>query len=167
MRRVAAAAAEPKAMAFIEALDAPWIWLALGAALIALEVSTGTLFILWPAVAAVALAALTALFPDLSIAAQIFAFASVAILLGVIGHGYFKMRPGQRPSDRPHLNATRDQMIGRRVLAAEDFVNGYGPVTVGDTRWRARLEDPAASVGAGATLLIIDLVGAELVVRPA
>jgi membrane protein implicated in regulation of membrane protease activity len=39
------------------------------------------------------------------------------------------------------LNQRADQLVGRTATVAEDFRNGQGAVTVGDTRWSAQTVD--------------------------
>ncbi len=153
-------------MEFVTDAEAFWIWLVVGTLLIVLEVATGTLFLLWPGVAALLLAAIAFFASDLSIALQIFLFAALAIGLGAFGRGYLGLKPGGGRSDRPNLNLRSAQLVGRRVTAIEDFENGFGPVSLDDSQWRARLEDADAVAAAGDPLKVTAVEGALLVVAP-
>lgn len=142
------------------------VWLIVAGLFLIAEVATGTLFLLWPAAAGLFFAAATYFFPQMSVGLQIAGFSVLAIALTAFGWGYLRIRPGVSPTDRPHLNRRAAQLVGRRVLAAEDFVNGLGPVTVGDTRWTARLRDQTRVIRAGAALEIIEVEGVQLIVKP-
>jgi membrane protein implicated in regulation of membrane protease activity len=50
-----------------------------------------------------------------------------------------------------------DQLVGRTATVAEDFHNGQGSVTVGDTRWSAQSVD-GADFAAGTR---VEIVAAE------
>lgn len=143
-------------------------WIAAGLALLLLEVTTGTLWLLWPGVAALMFAAVAALYPDLPIAAQLVMFAGLAAALTVLGQRYFRGRPAALQSDRPKLNDRSAQMVGRRVTAVGAFQNGRGAVRVDDGQWSARLAtDAPEPIADGAALTVDDVDGVVLVVRPA
>jgi len=137
-------------------------WGLLGLGLVALELVTGTTYILWPAVAALAMSAWVFFLP-LSWELQFILFFVLSTLLLVVGHIYLKplMKSGE-PSD---LNDPGRTMLGRRVTAFTDFENGHGRVTVGDTQWKASTnsDDPKS----GDALVITAVAGATLVVEPA
>lgn len=141
-------------------------WLTLGAVLILLELVVGSMFLLWPGAAALIFAGVVWAAPDLSLAAQLAAFAGLSIALGFLGRGVFNIKPRQGLGARPELNRVGDQLVGRRVTAAEAFSNGAGQVTLGDTRWSARLADPSAAAEPGAFLTVTAVEGARLVVTP-
>ncbi|MEP3654035.1 MAG: NfeD family protein [Litorimonas sp.] len=137
-------------------------WGLLGLGLVGLELVTGTTYILWPAVAALAMSAWVFFLP-LSWEMQFVLFFVLSTALLVIGHLYLKplMKSGE-PAD---LNDPGRTMLGRRVTAFTDFDNGHGRVTVGDTQWKASTEsdDPKS----GDALIITAVAGATLIVEPA
>lgn len=137
-------------------------WGLIGLGLVALELVTGTTYILWPAVAALAMAAWVFFLP-LSWEMQFILFFVLSTVLLVVGHFYLKplMKSGE-PSD---LNDPGRTMLGRRVVAFTDFENGHGRVTVGDTQWKASTDgiDPKT----GDALVITSVAGATLIVEPA
>ncbi len=137
-------------------------WGLLGLGLVALELVTGTTYILWPAVAALAMSAWVFFLP-LSWEMQFILFFILSTLLLIVGHMYLKplMKSGE-PSD---LNDPGRTMLGRRVIAFTDFENGHGRVTVGDTQWKASTESQDPKIGDA--LIITAVAGATLIVEPA
>jgi len=137
-------------------------WGIFGLLLVGLELVTGTTYILWPAVAALAMAAWVFFLP-LPWEMQFILFFILSTVLLVVGHLYLKplMKSGE-PAD---LNDPGRTMLGRRVTAIADFDNGNGRVTVGDTQWKASTEsgDPKT----GDALVITAVTGATLIVEPA
>lgn len=144
------------------------IWLAAGFLLLLLEVSTGTLWLLWPGIAAIVFAAIAWFFPELGIGVQLLLYAGLAVLLTLAGDRYFKDRRAMGQSDRPNLNDRAAQLRGRRAVALGPFQNGYGAVRLDDSQWGARLETgDGADLSEGDPLVIRDLEGTVLIVaRP-
>lgn len=142
------------------------LWLAAGCLLLLLEVSTGTLWVLWPGLAALALAVIAGAAPEFGFGVQILLFAAISVVLTLLGQRYLEARVKNRKTDRPHLNDRRAQLKGQRVAATGPFENGYGSVRLGDGQWGARLEEGEGSdIVAGAPLVILDVEGSILVVR--
>ena len=141
------------------------IWLAAGFALLLLEVSTGTLWLLWPGLGALVFAAIAAVAPDLSLGVQLLGFAALSGLLTLAGQKYLEERVKNRRTDRPNLNNRAAQLIGRRGAAAGPFENGYGAVKLDDGQWGARLESgEGADIQEGDSLEIKAVEGSVLVV---
>ena len=69
--------------------------------------------------------------------AQLAIFAVLSIAL-VLGSHYL---PKRSTAVATSLNQRTDQIVGRTAVVAEDFRNGQGAVTVGDTRWSAQSVD--------------------------
>lgn len=114
----------------------PYHWLALAAILIGLEMVLPTHYLIWPGVAS----AITGLFAlafavDWPVQLTVFAVLSVAL---VIGSSYL---PKPKMEAVSGLNQRTDQLVGRMATVAEDFHNGQGSVTLGDTRWSAQAID--------------------------
>ena len=141
------------------------LWLFAGFLLLLLEVSTGTLWILWPALAGFALALISAAFPELGFGMQMLLFAGITVILALLGQRYLEDRVKNRKTDRPHLNDRAAQMKGKKAAATGPFENGYGAVHVGDGQWGARLkEGDGADISEGDMLEIKDVEGSILVV---
>lgn len=136
-----------------------WHWLALGAALLMLELATGTTYILWPAAAALAAGLLVALFP-MAWPWQIAAFAGLTLGATYGGRRYIK---GKWLGRTDHsLNDRGRELAGQRGVAAVDFQQGAGRVRHGDTEWRAESRD---AILAGDTVEITGVEGASLIVK--
>jgi membrane protein implicated in regulation of membrane protease activity len=147
-------------LAFLESMNATR-WGLLGIGLVALELITGTTYILWPAVAALILS-LWVFFLPLSWELQFIMFFILSAALLVVGHIY--LRPLMKSGTPSDLNDPARSMTGRRVVAFTDFVNGQGRVTVGDTQWKASTEFDDPKVGDA--LVITSVAGATLIVQP-
>ncbi|MGE0829430.1 MAG: NfeD family protein [Hyphomonadaceae bacterium] len=145
-------------LAFINQIE-PWHWAALGLLLLIGEVSTGTTFLLWPAVAA-GLAALAA-WAGLSGPMQLAIFAVVTLVLTLLGPKYVRGR-WLAAKENTTLNERGAQMVGQRGQAMEPFVNGLGAVKLGDTRWRAQSGE---AIGAGDAVEVVSADGVTLNVK--
>lgn len=60
-------------------METTWVWAAVGLVLLALEMATGTFYILWFGVAALCLAALTSALPSLLFAYQLVIYAMLSL----------------------------------------------------------------------------------------
>lgn len=142
----------------------PWSWLALGVALLAAEVMTGTTYLLWLAVAAAAMAAVTALVGDLSIPMQLVIYGGLGLAATIGGRRIFP--PDERSSitASDELNRPDSRMLGQQVEAVRDFSGNSGRVRFGDTEWRAEIVG-GAIVSAGAKLEVVAVDGATLRVK--
>jgi len=148
-------------LSFLESIKATH-WGLLGLGLVGLELVTGTTYILWPALAAIAVA-IWVFFLPLSWELQFILFFVLSTVLLVIGHIY--LRPLMKSGEPSDLNDPSRAMQGRIVKAFTDFENGQGRVTVGDTQWKASTEadDPKA----GDSLVVTAVAGATLIVERA
>lgn len=144
-------------IAWLEAMSG-MKWIIIGVLLLILELVTGTTYILWPAVAALAVGVFAFVLP-IGWEMQFLLFFILSTALLVFGHIYVRPRvKGGEPSD---LNDRARMMVGMRVKAIADFETGQGRVQVGDTQWRARLDDGSAA--AGEELRVVSVDGTTLV----
>ncbi len=137
-------------------------WMVFGFALLVLEVLTGTTYILWPAAAALIVGLIVLVVP-LAWPMQMLLFALISV--GLLFYGHNKVvaaRKARKPSD---LNERAKSMVGKRVKAVVDFDAGEGRVQVGDTQWRAAMEEGNAKTGD--ELRIVSVKGTTLYVVPA
>lgn len=136
-------------------------WVILGVLLLIVEVVTGTTYILWPAAAALIVGVLVYLLP-FGWEMQFLLFFILSTVLLIVGHTHIrpKMKGGE-PSD---LNDRARSMIGMRVKAIADFETGRGRVQVGDTQWRAAMNEGDAK--AGDELRVVSVKGTTLTVEP-
>lgn len=132
-------------------------WLAITAILGILEITTGTLYILFVAAAALIVAGLNWLGPDLAWETDLALFGFVSTLSLLVGH--FVVKPRLADGADEGLNDPARAMIGRRARAIADFQTGEGRVQLGDTQWRARTDD---MIEAGEELVVVAVEGSTL-----
>lgn len=138
-----------------------WHWLILGVILLGVELLTGSTYILWPAVSALAVGVLLFIGPGLGWELQMLLFFLLSVATLVLGRTHLqRLVRGGEPSD---LNDPGTAMIGRQVRAVIDFTGTEGRVEMGDTQWSARLDSGTAAKG---DLLRVNSVqGATLIVE--
>ncbi|MGE0046469.1 MAG: NfeD family protein [Hyphomonadaceae bacterium] len=124
----------------------PWHWAVLGLLLLIGELSTGTTFLLWPAVAAGLVALVAWLMPETGGLAEIGIFAAVTIVLTLMGPRYVRGGWLQGGNTHATLNERGAAMVGQRGIVTEAFIAGLGTVKLGDTTWRAK-SDEALVIG--------------------
>ncbi len=146
-------------IAFVTHLSAPH-WLAIGLALLIAELSTGTTYLLWPAVAAW-LTGLVLLFVPIGLPAQLTIFALTTLATTLTGHTYVKGRLLGAAGDDT-MNDRAKQLVGARGVAAGGFEHGVGRVKLGDSEWRGASAD---AIGAGDAVVVESVEGATLKVR--
>jgi len=141
-----------------------WVWLAVGAAILTVEVATGSGWLLWAAVSAAAVAYLALLGVDLGLPGEIAAFAGLTVATTLASQRFLKR--GKGAAD---VNDNIERLVGRNGRATSEFVGGYGRVLVDGCEWSAELEDTETAGGElpnGARVEVARLAdGARLVVR--
>lgn len=136
-------------------------WVIIGVLLLILEVLSGTTYILWPAVAAIAVGILVFILP-LAWEMQFVLFFILSTVLLIFGHTH--IRPRLNKDDAAEdLNDRAKSMVGMRVRAIADFDTGRGRVQVGDTQWRATM--PSGDAKAGDELKVVSVKGTTLTVE--
>ncbi len=137
-----------------------WVWLAVGAAFLAVEVATGSGWMLWPAAAA-AVVGVASLFIGVGVGGGIALFAACTLVLTYIGRRLLR-RTAPGGAD---INDARARLIGHRGSACAPFEGGQGRVFVDGKEWSARL-DGDGQLPAGAPIEVTAvLTGARLKVR--
>jgi inner membrane protein len=134
-----------------------WLWLAIGAVLIGIEVMLPSTWLIWPAISAalVGLLGLAGLVLDWR--TQCVLFAVLAVVTTFVWQRRF--RGAAAVSDRPQLNRRLASLIGRQGAVERDGLR------LDDTLWRVRAEDGTA-VEPGQRVEVVGAEGPELVVRP-
>ena len=136
----------------------PLHWLVLGLLLLIVEMATGTTYLLWPSVAAFAVALVALILPTNWIG-EMALFAVLIIALTYFGHPLVKR---WRNEGAAHgLNERNLTMIGKRGVVA-NFANGVGSVKIADTIWRAVSEEALA---AGESVEVASVDGVTLKVK--
>lgn len=138
-----------------------WIWLAIAAALLAVEVATGSGWLLWPAASAAAVGVMLKVV-DLPLAGALMAFALLTIASTLLARRYFPRREEASGGD---INDGAGRLPGQRGRAVADFTGGAGRVFVDGKEWAADSIDGAA-IAAGAPIEVVGVSGAKLSVRP-
>ncbi|HEY1560100.1 MAG TPA: NfeD family protein [Caulobacteraceae bacterium] len=130
-----------------------WAWMAVGAVFLAVEVATGSGWLLWPAGSA-ALTGLITLFLPLNQPEQIAVFGVLTIVTTYIGRRYLRgARTAATDVNNPLL-----RLVGHRGEAVADFEGGDGRVFVDGKEWSAVL-DGTGPMAAGGKVEVVDVVG--------
>ena len=138
-----------------------WVWLAVAAIFLAVEVATGTGWLLWPAASA-ALVGLLTLLVTPGFAIEVGLFAVLTIATTYLARRF--LRPMLDGPPQADLNDPTLRLIGRdcEVLAA--FENGKGRVFADGKEWAAISQD-APPPAAGQSVTVVAVEGAVLTVR--
>lgn len=140
-----------------------WVWMGIGAILLAVEVMTGSGWLLWPAACAavVGLVALTGV--DLGIGGAVILFAVLTIVSSLAAR---RLAPGFSRNEGKDINDRSGGLAGQTGVAASLFTDGEGRVLVNGSEWAARLQTGGeAALGAPLTVVAV-LDGAKLLVTP-
>jgi membrane protein implicated in regulation of membrane protease activity len=139
-----------------------WAWMAVGAVFLAIEVATGSGWLLWPAGSAAITGVLTLLVP-MSQPVSIAVFAVLTIITTFVGRRYLR---GARPGSTD-VNDPLNRLVGHRGEAVADFAGEDGRVFVDGKEWSAVL-DGAGPLSAGAKVEVVAVLGgARLKVKSA
>lgn len=137
-------------------IEAMWIWGALGLILLAVEMATGTFYVLWFGVAALCVSVATWIFPELSHAMQFTIFAVLSLGSLAIWRRYYKKteihyRVGQAQGEEIGR-------IGTVVKATSATQNGtirFAQGLMGSREWIA-LSDEPIEAGSNATVVAVE-----------
>jgi hypothetical protein len=141
-----------------------WVWLAIGAVFLALEVPTASGYLLWPAASAGAVAVLT-LWLVLPPGYQVIAFALLTIISTIVGR---RLMPRHAPAAGPDISNRASGLAGRFGQAVAPFAAGQGRVFVDGAEWMAELEPGQAAPEPGARIEVVSVRGGGcLIVRAA
>ncbi len=139
-----------------------WVWMAVAAVLLAVEVATGSGYLLWPAAAAAVVALLTGL--RLGIAPELLIFAALTIAGTLVARRYL---PHPFRPKGPDINDPHHRIVGRTGQASADFKGGHGRVFVDGKEWAAEL-DSGSELSAGAEVTVTAMLsGSRLRVKSA
>jgi membrane protein implicated in regulation of membrane protease activity len=140
-----------------------WVWIALGAALLAVEVATGSGWLLWPAAAA-GITALLVTFGGLDLAQAALVFALLTISLALLARRYL---PKSLVRHTGHdINDNIARLVGHHGNVVGAFKGRSGRVFIDGKEWAAEL-DEGEGLEAGARVEVTGVSGAHLRVRGA
>ena len=149
------------ALAFYSA-HALWIWIAVAAAILAVEVALGSGWLLWPAVVAATVGGLSALTP-LPLPVALVLFAVLTIASSLLARRYF---PRSEMAAGGDINDNITRLIGQEARAVQAFSAGHGRVSVDGKEWPAELEE-GETLRLGAEVVVTGVRdGTRLQVRP-
>jgi len=138
-----------------------WLWVALGAALLAIEALTGSGWLLWPAASA-AVVALLVRFAGLSLEAAVLTFAVLTIVTTLLARRFLPPAWFHRGSG--DINDNVGRLLGHQGRAVAPFKNRAGRVFIDGKEWAAELDEGEA-LEAGARVEVTGVAGAALKVR--
>jgi inner membrane protein len=137
-----------------------WSWAALAAALLAIEIVTGSGWLLWAA----ASAGVTAIAVNwLSFPAALLLFAVLTMVSTLLARRYI---PHSALVHGHDINDNVARLVGHTGSAVAAFSGGAGRVFIDGKEWPAELEEDAA-LGAGEAVRVTGVDGTRLKVRRA
>ncbi len=139
-----------------------WVWAAFGAALLAVEVLTGSGWLLWAAASATVTAVVVALV-HLGLPSAILVFAVLTLVSTLVARRFL---PPVRVHDGSDINDNIGRLVGHRGSAVKAFHGRAGRVFIDGKEWAAELDEGEA-LEAGASIQVTGVDGARLRVRRA
>ena len=137
-----------------------WSWAGLSAALLTIEIITGSGWLLWAAASAgVTAAAVLGLRLSFPMALLVFALLTMASTL--LARRYF---PRSAVAHGHDINDNVARLVGHRGAAVAAFTSGAGRVFIDGKEWAAEVEG-SEPLGAGDTVKVTGVDGARLKVR--
>ena len=118
---------------FFEAMQF-WHWVLLAIVLIAGEALGAAGFLLGAVMAALELALISYIWPDLTWQQQISLFAVLALFCSV--WFWYRFKNFNQTTNQPQLNDRAAQLIGGEYALTQTMTGGQGKIQVGDTLWR-------------------------------
>lgn len=146
-------------MDWLNGLEAHWVWLTLGLVLAGLEMLVPGVYLMWIALAALAIGGLTAAF-DISLPMQVINFVFLSLILAFSARRHLRDRPIE--SADPLMNRRGARLVGETATVVQAIEHGSGRVKLGDSEWIAHGPDAAA----GERVRVSGSDGAILLVEP-
>lgn len=137
-------------------MESTWVWGILGLILLALEMATGTFYILWFGIAALVVSFILLIFPGMHISIQFFIFATLSLGSLAIWKFNYKssshndLKIGQSQGDEVGRVGTIIEAAGRKQNGRIQFAQGV----MGSREWAA-ISDEELEVGAEAEITAI------------
>ena len=138
-----------------------WLWVALAAGLLAVEVATGSGWLLWPAASA-GVVALLVRYAGISLEAAFLSFAVLTIVTTLLARRFLPKSLLRQPAHDINDNVAR--LVGHHGRAVAAFKNRAGRVFIDGKEWAAELDEGEA-LEAGARVEVTGVAGAGLRVR--
>jgi membrane protein implicated in regulation of membrane protease activity len=139
-----------------------WFWAALAAALLAIEVLTGSGWLLWASASAGVTAVVTG-FIDVSFPSALLVFALLTLFSSLLARRYL---PKPLTPEGADINDNIGRLVGHRGAVVQAFAGRSGRVFIDGKEWAAELDDGEA-LEAGAAVEVTGVAGGRLRVRRA
>jgi inner membrane protein len=139
-----------------------WFWAAFAAAILGIEVLTGSGWLLWASASAGVTAVVTA-FLDVSVPTALLVFALLTLFSTLLARRYL---PQPLPETGADINDNVARLVGHRGSVVKPFAGRSGRVFIDGKEWAAELDD-GESLEAGAAVEVTGVAGARLKVRRA
>jgi membrane protein implicated in regulation of membrane protease activity len=140
-----------------------WVWIALAGALLAVEVATGSGWMLWPSGSAAVVGVLV-VYAGLSPGQAVLVFALLTISSALLARRYLPKSLFHHAAGGVNDNIGR--LVGQEARVVTPFKERCGRVFVDGKEWAAEL-DEGESLEAGARVQVTGVAGAHLRVRGA
>lgn len=137
-------------------LDAMWIWAATGLILLAVEMATGTIYLLWFGISALSVAIATWMFPHLAIALQFVMYAALSVSSLAIWRLNYKKtethhRVGQAQGEEIGRVGEVTKTCGPNQTGTIQFTQGL----MGSRVWPA-IANETITAGTSATVIAVE-----------
>jgi membrane protein implicated in regulation of membrane protease activity len=139
-----------------------WVWAGLAAALLAIEVVTGSGWLLWASASAAVTSAVVGVL-DPSVPTALLVFALLTIVSTLLAHRYLPRHASAPAGD---INDNVARLVGHKGSAVKPFKARTGRVFIDGKEWAAELDDGEALEG-GASVEVVGVDGSRLKVRRA
>ncbi|MBL8552764.1 MAG: NfeD family protein [Phenylobacterium sp.] len=149
-------------IAGLYAAQAFWFWAALAAALLTIEVISGSGWLLWASASAGATAIVVAIF-DVSVPTALLVFALLTLFSSLLARRYL---PKPLAPEGHDINDNVARLVGHRGNVVKAFAGRSGRVFIDGKEWAAEL-DEGETLEAGAAVEVTGVAGARLRVRQA
>lgn len=137
-------------------MQAMWVWGAIGLILLAAEMATGTFYVLWFGVAALIVAILAWLMPEMSISMQLILFAIISIGALFIWRTYYrKIETHSRVGQAQGEEIGRIGTIIEQVTASHNGRIQFTQGLMGSREWVA-VADENIEVGRQAVVVAVE-----------
>ncbi len=137
-------------------IEAMWVWGAIGLILLAVEMGTGTFYVLWFGVAALCLSVATWLFADISYGVQFALYAALSLGSLTVWKLYYKKtetysRVGQAQGEE----IGRVGIVTETASATQNGVIRFTQGLMGSREWAA-VSDQTIEAGSNATVVAVE-----------
>ncbi|MDP8567856.1 NfeD family protein [Methylophilus aquaticus] len=140
-----------------------WWWCGLGLVLLCLEMTSGTLYFLWLGIAALVMAILCGVFPDMPLALQALNYAVLSAIALAAMRKYEKHRPSMRIGQAQGEEIGREGVVIVAIAPQQPGKIRFSQGVLGSKEWTAYADTPIAADQA-ATIVAVE--GNSLRVAP-